>query len=85
MHDDQEIAYQKAHADALASPLLPEQVPGLPSDPVAAAEHLRAVQIATEERAGPEIIGLIKDIAHRNTGGSSAGRRPDGRLDPPST
>lgn len=66
-----EETYIEAHQRALDSPLLPEQVPGLPSDPKAAAERLKAIQAATENRAGLATMGLIKEIAHRNTGRST--------------
>jgi hypothetical protein len=48
-------AYEKAHAEALAAPLLPEMVPSLPDDQVAVVELLRALngrwRISAEDRA----------------------------------
>jgi hypothetical protein len=47
--------YQKAHREALAAPLLPEQVPSLPDDQAAVVELLRALsgrwRISAEDRA----------------------------------
>lgn len=55
--------YLEAHQRALDSPLLPEQLAGLPDDQVGASDRLKAIVERTEARAGEAVMDVIKAVA----------------------
>lgn len=62
--DRRAAAYQRALRAAQESPVLAEMAGGLPDDPRAAAERLRAVQASLAERAGPAIMGEVREATY---------------------